>query len=331
VYYPAAVYPVRGSFWYVAPKLGVNHTIYAYQNSSRGDDTRTLPIFSIDSGMTFDRATAFFGRSYRQTLEPRLYYVYIPFKRQDDLPLFDTSQADFNLAQIFTENQFTGWDRINDANQITAAATTRLIAPESGAEWVRATLGQRYYFKEQEVTLDNRVRSSNRSDILAGLAGNLTRSWSASMGMQHNVDDNELEKFNVALRYRPQPGKVVNLGYRFTRDVLQQVDLAAQWPLSRRWSGLVRWNYALDDHSLLQGLAGLEYNANCWAARFVAHSFVTATNERSDAFFAQLELSGLSRLGISPLELLRQSIVGYQTTGGQSAAPEVYYPGMEFR
>lgn len=334
VYYPTAVYPVRGSFWYLAPKFGVNHTVYAYQETSRSNDTRTLPIFSVDSGMTFDRATAFFGRNYRQTLEPRLYYVYIPFESQDNLPLFDTSQADFNLAQIFTENQFTGWDRINDANQITAAATTRLIEPGSGAEWVRATLAQRYYFKEQEVTLDpiaGQVRSSNRSDLLAGLTGNLTRSWSTSMGLQYNVDDGEFEKFNAALRYRPQPGKVVNLGYRFTRDVLEQVDVAAQWPLSRRWSGLARWNYALDGHELLQGLVGLEYAANCWAARFVAHSFVTATNERSNAFFAQLELSGLSRLGISPLELLRQSIVGYQASGGQTETPDTYYPGMEFR
>jgi LPS-assembly protein len=330
VYYPYAAYRLGDGFFYALPKLGFNYTQYNYQDSTLGGDSRALPVFSFDTGMTFARRTTLFGRAYNQTLEPRLYYVYIPFKDQNQLPLFDTAVADFNLAQIFTENRFSGYDRINDANQVTAAVTTRFLHTNSGAERLRATLGQRYYFKEQQVTLGpTDVRSSNRSDLLAGVTGYVSRSWWLDTGLQYNVDDGNFEKFNVGARYRPQPGKAFNAGYRYTRDQLEQVDLAAQWPLSRRWSALMRWNYSLLDDSLVEGLGGLEYNAGCWAARFVLHSFVTSSQERSQAFFAQIELSGLSRVGISPLQLLSQSIVGYQRIPPRGAAPTPYYPGME--
>jgi LPS-assembly protein len=330
VYYPSAAYRLGGGFFYVMPKAGLHYTAYNYRDGTQSSDSRTLPIFSVDSGMNFARPTTVLGRSYTQTLEPRLYYVYIPFEDQDQLPLFDTAVADFNLAQIFTENRFSGYDRINDANQITAAVTTRFLDERTGAERLRATLGQRYYFKEQEVTLDeDDVRTSNRSDLLAGLTGNLTHNWWLDLGTQFNLDDLQAEKFNIGARYRPQPGKALALGYRFTREVLEQVDIAAQWPLSRRWTALVRWNYSLDDSSLVEALGGLEYNAGCWAARFVVHDFVTSQEDRSQAFFAQIELSGLSSVGISPLRLLSQSITGYERVPPGGAKPIEYYPGMD--
>jgi LPS-assembly protein len=329
VYYPTVRLPYRNRLFWVTPKAGFNFTSYGFREEGRPDETRSLPVFSVDSGMQFERDTAFGARSFRQTLEPRLYYVYIPFRRQDQLPLFDTAEADFNLAQIFTENQFSGWDRINDANQITAAVTTRLLNPGSQTEWIRATLGQRYYFKEQEVSLDNQRRGSNRSDLLALVSGSITRAWSANFGLQYNVDDSQSKKLNAALRYQPQLGKVLNLGYRFTRDQLEQVDVSAQWPLSRRWNGLGRWNYSLQDETLLEALLGFEYNAGCWSARVVAHRFVTAVDDESTSLFFQLELNGLSRIGNNPLELLRQNIGGYSRSPTRSIPGEAYYPGME--
>src|SRR6185295_6557355 len=157
---------------------------------------------------------------------------------------------DFNFTSVFSENKFSGADRINDANQITAAVGTRLLNPETGVEQVRA----------------------------------LIRTWSLDSGLQYGVNTSEFERFNVALRDQPEPGKVLNLGYRFTRDFLDQIDVSAQWPLSRRWAGLARYNYSLSDKALLEALAGLEYNAGCWTLRFVLHRFVTNTQERTNTF-----------------------------------------------
>ena len=329
IYYPSAEYRFGGSFFYATPKLGLHYTSYSYKDGGRSSDSRLLPIASLDTGMNFSRRVTLFGRSLVQTLEPRLYYVYIPFTDQDEMPLFDTAIADFNLAQIFTENRFSGWDRINDANQVTAAVTTRFLDARTGREWMRAILGQRYFLKEQEVTLgSNDVRNSDRSDLLAGVSGSVTRSLWLDMGLQYNLDEGESSRFNAALRYRPQPGKVFNAGYRYTRDLLEQVDVSAQWPLTRRWTGLARWNYSLLDKTLVEALGGVEYNAGCWAARFVVHDFVTSTNERSRAFFLQLELSGLSSIGTSPMQVLGQSIFGYDRNAGRATTTEPYYPGM---
>ncbi len=315
--YPSVSAPFQTPYFYITPKIGYNTTSYSFEDANRPDVTRNLPIYSLDSALTFERDTTFWGRAFQQTLEPRLYYVYIPFRPQDQLPIFDTALADFNLAQIFNENKFSGGDRINDANQLTAAVTSRLIDPASGDEQLRFTLGQRYYFTPQEVALTPQLPNSGRSDVLAAVTGQITKHWFTDLDVEYGIDQSQVQRSNAVLRYQPDPAKVVNFGYRFTRDSLEQLDWSAEWPIGGRWTGLVRYNYSLQDRRLLEGLVGVEYNAGCWAARFVMHRFASTTDAYINAMFFQLELTGLSQIGSSPLELLRQNIIGYQKTNAR--------------
>ena len=314
ILYPSISAPFQTSFFYITPKVGYHTTNYSFEDQNSPDETRNLPIYSVDSALTFERETTLWGRAFLQTLEPRLYYVYIPFRPQDQLPNFDTALADFNFAQIFNENKFSGGDRINNANQLTAAVTSRLIDPASGDEQLRFMLGQRYYFTPQQVSLTPQVSDSSRSDVLAAVAGQITKHWFTDLRMQYSLDQKQVEQSDATLRYRPDAGKVVNFGYRFTRNTLEQVDLSTEWPIAGRWTGLARYNYSLQDRRLLEGLLGVEYNAGCWAARVVMHRFVSGTLEYVNAMFFQLELTGLSRIGSNPLELLRQNITGYEKT-----------------
>ncbi len=324
--YPSVSVPLETSFFYFTPKAGYHYTRYSFDDDLQQPEVRQLPIYSLDSAVTFERDASFFGKAYLQTLEPRLYYVYIPFEAQDQLPNFDTAVADFNLAQIFTENQFTGGDRINDANQLTAGITTRLVNPANGSEQLRVIFAQRYYFSDQQVTLNTGPRSTDRSDLLAAVGGAIAPQLSADTALQYNTSADQFERANLTLRYRPEGGKVLNFGYRFTRDSLEQLDLSTQWPLSQKWSALGRWSYSLPESQLLEGLAGLEYNAGCWAARLVAHRFVSGVDEYVTSFFLQLELTGVSRIGPNPLDVLRQNISGYQS-GMKPASERNAFPG----
>ncbi len=317
--YPSASYPIANNFSYITPKLGYHYTRYKLTDNFVGDNqlTRGLPVFSIDSGLFFEREFAYKRQPYRQTLEPRLYYVNIPFRNQSQFPKFSTSESDFNFAQIFTENQFVGGDRVNDADQLTAALTSRFIEDETGIERLRAAVGQRYYFDRQAVTLDNPARDGLESDILAAVSGQLSSKWAVDLAVQYNPDRNRTEKFSAGARYIPAPGKVINLAYR-TRaataalpDPIHQIDVSGQWPITTRWYALGRFNYSLRDRKVVEGLVGLEYNKDCWALRLVAHRLAIAQQQVSTSFFVQLELNGLSRLGNNPLEALKQNIPGY--------------------
>ena len=157
---PSIALPILTPGAYVTPKIGLHATTYSLTNAAPGTATsiqRTLPIFSVDSGLTFERDASYFGQAFQQTLEPRAYYLYIPYRDQRQIPLFDTAVADFNYAQIFSEHGFTGNDRVNDANQLTLAMTSRLLSPTTGQEAFRATIAQRYYFARQQVTLDPEI------------------------------------------------------------------------------------------------------------------------------------------------------------------------------
>ncbi len=323
--YPSLSLPLQTSYASITPKLGLNVTRYALDPNTAGftGQTRTLPIFSADSGIVFERPAEIGGSSFLQTLEPRLYYVYIPYKDQSRIPVFDSGQQDINFTTVYSENQFAGWDRINDANQMTLGISSRLIDSASGRERLRAGLAQRYYFETQRVTLPGVApRTSTSSDLLAMLSGSVAPNWTADAGVQYSTNFSQTQKFNVGARYQPQPGRVLNLSYRETLNVLRQTDISAQWPVGAGWTALARWNYSMLDQRTLEGLAGVEYNGDCWSLRVVAHRFATALQQTSTTFFVQLELNGVSRIGSNPMETLKRNIGGYVRLDPRESRPD---------
>lgn len=314
--YPSLTLPLLMPGGFFTPKLGLHATTYRLSREPVGIDpspSRVLSIFSLDSGLTFERDTRIGGNDFIHTLEPRAYYLRVPYRNQNQIPLFDTALADFNYAQIFSENAFVGGDRINDANQLTVAMTSRLLAAGTGQEAVRATIGQRFYFEPQRVTLNptDVPRAYRSSDWLAALSGPIAPKWNAETAVQYNSREQRAERLTVSARYQPEMFKLLNLSYRYLRDQVGQIDVSAQWPLGGPWYGVGRYNYSLKDRSMVETLAGFEYNGDCWIGRIVLQRFATATGQTTNAIFLQVELSGLSSIGTNPLETLRRNIPGY--------------------
>jgi LPS-assembly protein len=311
--YPTLRMPFTNSFGYITPQIGWSSTYYALDNSVPDQRiSRNLPIFSLDSSVAFDRQFSLGGTDYAQTLEPRAYYVYAPYRDQANIPIFDTAQLDFGYAEMFTENQFIGGDRINDANQLTIALTSRFTEAATGLERLQVTVGQRYYFSSQQVTLPGVApRTSNSTDLLIAASGQITQEWRIAGGWQFDTQNGSVIRQNLGASYRPGPGRVVNASYSYTSQSTEQIDLSAQWLLAQRWYGVFRYNYSYYDNKLVEGLAGLEYNGGCWLMRGVFQRLATKDTQSTDSFFIQLELNGLGSIGSNPTAVLKQSVPGY--------------------
>lgn len=320
--YPSVSYPMKNSYGYITPKVGVQSTQYSLNNNiplgysqEFNQINRTLPIVSVDSGIYFDRDAHLFDKNYTLTMEPRAYYVYIPYKDQSRIPIFDTSLNTLNQNSIFYENQFSGDDRINNANQMTMALTSRLIDSETGIERLAATIGQRFYFEDQRVTLPNAsVNTRKSSDLLAGFTARLSSRLNLDTFWQYDPERSNTERNNFLLRYNPEPGKSFTFGYRYTANTLEQLDTSAQWPLGSGWYGIGRLNYSIRDSNAVQFLGGLEYDAGCWQARAVMQRVQTATANANTAIFFQLELGGLTSIGANPLNVIKRNIPSYMRT-----------------
>jgi LPS-assembly protein len=317
---PRISYPFIRPGYFVTPNLSLHATSYNLENlpaSSTSSLTRVLPTLSIDSGLIFERDTHFLGRAATQTLEPRLFYAYTPYRDQTAFPLFDSGLADFNFTQIFSENRFSGHDRISDANQLTAAVTSRYIE-ESGAERMRFALAQRFYFNDQKVA--GVTGNETRSDLLLAASGQITSTLNLDTNLQYSQSLRRVTRANYGVRWLPGPKRVLNAQYR--RDLpnsLAQIDVSAQWPIAQRWYAVGRVNYSLRDQriaesrgKLAESLLGLEYKADCWVFRVVGQRTPTATGVATTSLFFQLELNGLTRLGSNPLNVLRANVPGYQ-------------------
>lgn len=328
--YPSVSLPLITSGSFLTPRIGLHSTRYQLDHvtpGTRTDPSRLVPITSLDGGLIFERPAEVAGRSFVQTLEPRAFYLKVPFRDQSQIPLFDTANADFNYAQIFSENSFAGGDRIADANQLTLAVTSRLLAQQSGQEAVRATIGQRYHLSDQKVTLDSTTtpRTYKTSDWLAAISGRISAYWTAETAVQYNPREQREERFTASARYQPEMFRTINLSYRYLRNQVQQIDLSAQWPLGNSgWYGVGRYNYSLRDRRVVESLGGFEYNGDCWVARVVVQRFAVATSQATNALFLQLELNGFSRLGSNPLETLKRNIPGYSRLNQAPSANQTF-------
>jgi LPS-assembly protein len=331
--YPWLAWPMVRSYGFVKPKVGVAAIGYDLATLGTFTDSRpshAIPIASLDSGLYLERDARWFGTDFLQTLEPRAYYLYVPYKDQSAFPVFDTTNTDLNYSQLFTENIFAGGDRIANANQLSLGAVSRLVRPSDGQEQVRATIGQRYFFTDQKVTIPGQpVRTENISPLIVGLAGRVAPRWTAELGAQYLFGNSGgIERVVAGARYSPAPAAVASISYRYTNQdltagagTIENIDVAGQWPLGGGLYGVARYSYDLEGKKTVEALLGLEYNAGCWIVRAVAQKFQTATAQDTTLFFVQLEFNGFARIGSNPLEVLRRSIPGYSLIN-QSTAPD---------
>ncbi len=328
---PSISLPMGGAAYFITPTVALRYTQYQLNNtapSASDSPSRTLPIFSLDSGLFFERALQWKSTPLVQTLEPRLFYLYVPFRNQDNLivdesgqdVVFDSHLLNFSFARMFADNRFTGADRVGDANQVTFALTSRLLTAADGSELLHASIGQIYYFESPRVTLpDTPLTNEEADDIMGEIGARIAPRWTAATTVQWNPHKEEVERGLLRFQYRPDPNRLVSFAYHrlhgdpLLGEDLEQTDVAALWPITRKWHFIGRWLYSLKDDRSLETLAGVEYESCCWAVRVVGRNYATTTEgETNSAIYLQLVLKGLGNIGQNIDQLLKNDILGYE-------------------
>ena len=340
---PGISFPMRWAPGYIKPQFLLRHVSYnVYWPEEAGPQRKspsvTVPQGILDAGLYFDRDFAFRDQHFLQTLEPRLYYLYSPYKNQTDQPNFDSAPLTFDYHQLFQPRRFTGHDRLEDFNQMSVGVTSRFIETQTGRELANASLGQIFYFADRKVnTLTNLAPPDQRvpdSQANSSIAGQLTLQpndplW-ASANLLWSPDQNQVEQANTYIHYEPNARAIYNLGYRYNRanpevttlyNGIRQVDASAALPLTQHWRAFLRLNYDLDLKSSLEDLVGIEYEDCCWRTRIMYQRaiFGEAINtigrtetKRDQAIMVEFQLKGLGGLGRRVSTLLEESIWGYK-------------------
>lgn len=345
--YNSIAYPIVRPGWYITPKVAMSlsqyqtnwyglEQVFGYGQPSNG---RALPIMSVDSGMTFERDTTFFGKGALQTLEPRAYYLRVPYRDQSQYPVYDTTLADFSFSSAFQENIFAGFDRIANANQATFALTTRWLDANSGFERLQLGIAQQFYFEDQQVTLPGQIpRTNTKSQFLFGGSAALTDTLNLTSLVQYNPYASQISRAQITSRWRPQRLATLALSYRYQVNPpplslyqsqgQNQVSAAFQWPLTKKWYSIGRVDYSLNNATspsvidpsrivaipkVTQAVMGLEYKGDCcWTGRVVFQRYVVSVDQTNTGVFFQLELGGLGNLGQNPMGVIGRSIPDYQ-------------------
>lgn len=329
---PSAAYNYRRPWGFAVPKLSLYYRYYDLNQVNLSDNEVDLDnsIFSLDTGLYLDRPFTFSDTSYLQTLEPRVFYLYSPYRDQNDLPLFDTAKTSFSYEQLFRENRFTGGDRVGDANQVSVGLTSRLINQDSGEEKFNISLGQIFYLRDREVQLseDDAVEDTTLSPFVARVSWLINQNWSWRAETQHDTQENNLDSAVTGFRYRDEYGNLLNLNFNYYdsgaviadpgSEDIKQSDLSFVWSLNQRWGVIGRWGFDLQQQRSYDNIVGLEYESCCWRARVVNRRFLKESNDANEVvepkqgIYLQFELKGLGGFGSSVDSMLDDAISGYR-------------------
>lgn len=338
--------PIESAGGFITPKVALDFTQYFLQDQSAGAPnsiTRVLPLVSLDGGLFFDREFDFGGTQLVQTLEPRIYYLYVPETNQDDIPLFDTSEFDFTILQLFRDNRFNSADRIGDANQLSVALTSKILEPRTGIQRLEGTLGTIAFFKDREVQLSRRIapETDATSSLVAELNGVVTDDLSFRSGLQWNPYLGKFTRGLASLHYQDEENRVLNLSYRYrlepigvqlTPGIVQQLppeisnidqaDGSVRWPLFAGLAGVGRMQYSFPDGKILESFLGFEKESCCWRFRILGRYWiqtiqttsgvVAGTGKANTGIFVQVEFKGFASFGDKVDQFLERNIAGYQ-------------------
>jgi LPS-assembly protein len=336
--------------YYITPKVSFqsnNYNATPFNNvGALPAQGFTIPTFSLDSGMAFERDAAelkgFFGRDMLLTMEPRAFYVYTPYQSQAQTPIFDTADAGFGVSQIFAENTFIGSDRIADRNAATLGMTSRMIEANTGAERANVTLAQQQQFTGQKVGLNgNIVNPTTYSDTLGSGSVRLLGNFSADMFGQYNTQLNRFVQTTVGGSWRPTPGRSLNFGWRNvwsppvqaslqnnqayvpSATTTDQYNISGQWPLTREISVLGRWGYDALTTRTLNTLVGLEWTRDCWTFRGAYSQMLNTLVLTTTQVLFQIEFRGFASAGSNPVDIMKLNVPGYMPTS-KPIPPSIY-------
>jgi LPS-assembly protein len=323
---PYVSMPFEGESWFATPTLAWRYTGYrldddlAAKLGGGAGPSRSLPIASFDAGMYFDRDASIGGRQFLQTFEPRVFYLYAPYRDQRDLPLFDTRAMTFSWGSLFRDNRFTGADRQINANQLTLAVSSRFLRQSDGVEKFVVNLGQIRYFDPPLVTTSKTLPAErNQSRWVADATYAINDRWNVNGSYQWDPIDSQQYLASINTRYLVGDEGVVNLGYRYRRNSLEQADFSFLYPLNASWSVIGRYYYSFHRNAatgaepgLLEGIAGVQWDSCCLAVRVMARRYVrNRTGDMNNAIQFEVELKGLGSAGSDTRSRLRRAILGY--------------------
>lgn len=346
---PILALPQVKPWGYLTPEIQLVENYYNLHSGSRFSEKTanwTIPRLSMDSGLSFERSSAWMGHAHTQTLEPRLYYLYVPYQNQSMIPSYDSAYMIFNADQLFRTNRFSGFDRIGDASQLGVAATSRWISDTSGQEQASLTVGQLQYFADRRVKLcysvdgvcvddprDPRALGfvspvASASPIASRATYRMNRSWSASGDYVWDVYTHATNNGDLNLHYRPAETQMVNFGYSYlvtgnalggrNNNPLHQATFAYAWPLTAKWSSLGAYSYNISEQYSMMTFAGLQYDTCCWAMRLLGgHTFKNLpagalTPKYNNSVYFQVLLKGLGSVATSdPASTIQTYLPGY--------------------
>ncbi len=301
-------------FAYLTPAIKLRHTHYRQDQGNGGHSTRhrSLPSVSVDSGLFFERPLK--NGRVTQTLEPRIYYAYTPFRDQHDINIFDSAAKTLSYSQLFSDNRFTGKDRIEDANRLSTSLTTRFLNNETGREIFRASVGQIYHFNDRKITLpDENLATGRRSELVLEGAGELNASTRLVSTAFIDTHDGHISASQIKINYKDQKERVLNLGYSQAENDYTAAHISFATPVTKAWRLAAGHEHDLKNDRVLESVIGLEYRDCCWKARLAGRKYLLSDNTSyDDAIFIELELKGLGNFGSSASDFLGNRIYGYE-------------------